>query len=685
MTTTLKLIDDVEEISFINDASFKLVDSTFEADIPSKKETRTNLVFSSGRDLIDTAYNNRIIRFRFFVIGSDDISIHSNITKVTRMLIRSQNPVYMNGGGYVNNVKISEIINNVPTYVEGKNTGDNGLILRYKLSPNTPSGTIKNELGANVTPSGILTFRIITGDLKVLKSFSTARKVQIDGAYKFYAECEITLEAEPFALGEARVIAERSSAAYFEGVTLSSPNRFIVPASSVPGDAPALTRIYTSMVYSQKPGITIARDAGVSLLNSCTPPIVSQNISGEVNPPSPPLSSYNLKNDFTAWADVENNDVMAYRVRVTKTDQIPNQYSVTRFSWNGSGWTSASITSDQNMIAGVPFKLDANSEIYGLFYSNFGHTLNNEWWVEFLHSVLPTDVGVKNAAVRMARGQYSQINTRLPITVTLNTQTPASVPANQIFSPEGYYIGSAYFNVPPGCKSKYRIIANVVGSVNLLPSTLELMSTVSFALPVVSSTIYVTRNEQSTITDISALSTQTEATTSDWVLLEGNVVQLGVLDFSPNSAGFTGHHGANSFGVINFRLRAVSNIKTNATFTIERVLLIPCQDDDSYLDAAWTYTGSGYQVYCNYDYSNSYIAHSNSCYFDSGYNGISQTLGLDATYSGAPVTLIPNVKNTIIFYAREGTNGNWRDYQYKESASTGKTSLAIRPRYLFGG
>lgn len=658
MTTTLILQDDVESASFIGDSTYKLIDGSFEADIPSKKETRTNIPFSSGRDLVSMSYNNRSIRFDFMVVGSTEAAVHDGITKITRMLVRAASPTYLSGGGYNDNVKIYE----GSGYVEGKNTGDNGLVLRFKLDSAAATGTITNELGtAGATPTNIVTFRIINGDLKITKSFSSARKAQIDNAHKFYVQCQLTLEAEPFALGEARIIAQLDEGSLgFQGLARNISNRFFISASSVPGDAPALTRIYTKI--GGPGGITIARDAGQSVLNCSSVPIINN-------------SSY--KNDIIVYGQFTTNSIFGYEIKITQTGaadafQWRRYDKVTGADEDDSPfWSVGSWSSDIYIQPNIPVRIDtgnANRIIYVLFQSDTGHNLNTMWFVESDQVRLTTSAGFLDTQSKLGTVNNVDINPKKIITNDISTN------GNLFYAKTGSSIGSGYFTVPPGCRSKYRIVLDVSTASE---TTYELMSEVRF----------FSTSEIGGV--VKANSTQ--PILSDWVLKESDTIHLGVLDLTPSAMGFSNHPGTIIQGEIQVKLRAVANIPSSgATFNINAIFLIPCQDDDSYLEAAWMFSGNNREVYCNYDYNNPYVAETSANHFDVNFSGYARTVGLDYTASGSPITLIPNVVNTVIFYTKTGANGDWRSYKYGNGTftglpRTGRVSLAIRPRYLFGG
>ena len=174
----------------------------------------------------------------------------------------------------------------------------------------------------------------------------------------------------------------------------------------------------------------------------------------------------------------------------------------------------------------------------------------------------------------------------------------------------------------------------------------------------------------------------------DWIKpeLSTTLTSLGVIDLSPESAPFLLNPNSFGYGSINFYLHAITPITTGAVADVSYVLLVPDSDDNALMHAAWSFdSAAGREVYCNYDPNNQYIAEVDANHFDSGYNGNSSIVGLDYLMTGNIITLIPNVDNTIVFYPVYQTQGNWRQSIVNTAGHTQETSLAIRPRYLYGG
>lgn len=602
---TLILKDDVDSVTFINtpanSGTYRYLENTFETQIPERKEIRTDLLYGFGRDLLSLSYRNRSIRFQFLVVGSTDSVVQAAITKISRMLIRAQDPIYLNGGGYSDTL----------TSAEGLNTGDNGLILRYKLRSST-EGTIENELGANVTGQNILTYKVISGDLRVIDQVSSGRKMGND----YVATCELILETDPFGLAEARILAKATGDGFYGVGTApdidNRHNRFHIPAASIPGDAPALTRIYTNLQNAL--GIIIGRDAGISLLNSTS---------------FPAFTGTGL-NDCFVWGQKRANASNSYfRIKITGTG-TPNQ-----FAWSandGSTWSSnIAIT------ARTPIQL-SGTDTWVYFVNSTGHTLNDYW--RFMD-------------------HQTYINGTTAIDIYSNRES--------FYAMGGGTFSTTSFTIPKGCHSRYKIYADInISGVQYYEVSMGIA--------------YYTLAG----TSVAA----TEDIQYDWIKPESDsiLVDMGMIDLSPKSSPFMLQPGAFSYGKITLKLRAISNISSPGSAKLDYILFVPAQDDNSYMHAAWDYdSASGREVYCNFDPNNPYLAEVDANHFTTGYNGSSSVAGLDFTMAGNVITLIPGVDNTIVFFPLLVATGNWRGAQATAGGHTGETSLAIRPRYLFGG
>ena len=591
----LKLKDDIQSVDFINDTGYDLMDNTFNAQIPQRRETRIDsLRGGSTRDLLTSSYGLRTVNFDFRITGSSDSDVHSKITAITQMLVRSSAETYLSGGGYSASMSTTE----------GDNTGDSGLVLEYQMK--VTSTSITNEDGDSDTDTGKVIFRVVTGDIVINNQLSASRS----GAdLSYYATGSISLECEPFALGVARIIGSKSGQGYWSyPVTPDNThtNKMFIDAVDVPGDAPALTRIYTQIVGGMS--IIIARDAGVSILNSTT--VAAFTGAG--------------KNDMLSYGQSRNDTAHKFRVRIVGTG-TPDT-----FQWsddNGSSYTSAA-----NIVAKTPTKL-GSYDVYVYFASSTGHTAGEYW--SFVDSQSVLDAG----------GTATDLYTNR----------------------DNYYAGSsitgaASFTIPPGCMSKYRVYAHVSTDIDM-----DLQMQITF-----------TGNTSTASTDPMKY---------PWIrTTRGTAVDLGVLDLSPKVLPFMSHPGAFAKGRIKIHARALEDLSSGDEVTFYSIFLVPAQDEYAYLHAAWDLDDTGREVYCNYDPNNPYIAEVSNNHMDSA-TELAYTVGLDYTNAGSVITLIPNVDNTLLFLPLYSVASyvDWRTSIFSSSTYSGEVSVAIRPRYLYGG
>lgn len=602
--TVLVLKDDLESVDLNKSANYMYVDDTLNITMPTRNETKFQSSYNAGRDLLTLSYSTRTITFEVYVLGATDNDVRANVSRISRMLLRASQNVYVAGGAFSQDITIDE----------GKNTGDQGLVFRYRLGT-TNEGTIEKENGTNVTGANTLTFRIITGDIEPLNTLTTTRSISAGGGKK-YKHCRITLEAEPFALGEARLVSEITGDGY-EAYPISPANnqvnRAFINAADVPGDAPALTRIYTSIASGS--GVIIGRDAGISLLNSTSVPVFTG--SGV--------------NDMFCYGQMRSATGKSYVVKITGTG-TPNQF---QYSVNGGAFSSSI-----NITVRTPIKLGTD-EVYVFFNQATGHALNDQW----------------TFVSHQAHLSY--------------TGSSFDLYANRasVHSATGYGVGSVGFTVPPGCRSKYRVYANFTFTGGI--------SVGEFAMDI----RFVGYNGTSRA--------ETLSTIYDWVSARLDAaVDLGILDLTPRVTPHLLHPSGMLEGRIYFLFRSDGNVPNPTTCKVNNVFLVPCQDDYAYMHAKWVYDGVGREVFCNYDAANPYMAEVAGNQFDSSYPGIVSIVPLDGTYSGNMITLMPNVDNTLLFLPM-GTalagSGDWRHSTFSAAAKTQSTSVAIRPRFLYGG
>ena len=102
------------------------------------------------------------------------------------------------------------------------------------------------------------------------------------------------------------------------------------------------------------------------------------------------------------------------------------------------------------------------------------------------------------------------------------------------------------------------------------------------------------------------------------------------------------------------------------------------------MHAVWTYDGYGREVYCNYDSNYPYIAEVSANFFDSTSLTNISGVGLNGTYAGNVITLVPGIDNTLLILPIFSVSTmDWRGGTAISSGQTsGDTYVAIRPRCL---
>lgn len=152
----LKLKDDIDTVDFINDTEYAIEDGTLEISMPQRNDIRYASVGSGGANLVSANYENRIIDFSFFVYGNTDQEVNTRISKISKMIVRSVEPVYIGGSGY------SAI--NTPSV--GSNTGESGLVFISRLhDEGGPSK--KNESNVTQALDLSIVYKIVTANLTV--------------------------------------------------------------------------------------------------------------------------------------------------------------------------------------------------------------------------------------------------------------------------------------------------------------------------------------------------------------------------------------------------------------------------------------------------------------------------------------------------------------------------------------
>lgn len=607
MTATLKLKDDNETVDFLDGTNYKLQDSTFKISIPEKVESRVNDNFFAGRNLQRMEYGPRQITFDVRVVGSTQLAVSQSVSKIQRLLSRASSLTYLQGGAYNQNL----------TMVEGSDTGDQGVILQLRRGSDALTNITSEYTNDSTAISGLYTMRVISGDLEVVDNIFGSADRMGTTPNKYFRNCTLTLQVEPFILGPSTVISTLATPGYKNeplnsaGTDNGQVNRLFIAAASVPGDVEALTRIGTKLNNSQ--GIIIARDAGISLLNCPSYPTLSSGLD-----------------DVFVYGNVYDDSNLSLKIKINSVGS-PNQFQFSNN--NGSSYGTA-----QNIVAWTPFQLTPASggpiDAYAVFGSTTGFTLNQTWTFSN-HQAYFDNPGS-----------------------SLDTYTIRE----DLMGESGAALYSFYVNVPPGCRSRYKFVAALQSDI-----LAEFRMRVSF------------------IGRASASSRiATEPQYYEWVGPYGNrTIDLGLIDLTSMTNPFMSHPYTGTVLQIIIYARTQEEIVSDTADVIGflRGYLVPAQDEYSYMQAGWKNDGAGREVYSNYDAGNPYIAEESVNLFDGNLSG-RVSMGLDATYGGNIVTLIPNVKQTILFVPMLSVSQDWRAAGLQTNGETGDTYVAIRPRYL---
>ena len=603
MAATLILKNDFDSINFRDTTGIKLEDGTFEVSDPDIDDIRFTSQRNS-RDLRYMIYKSRTIEFEFYVVGTTHADVTNIIQRISRMLNIAAQEQYINGGAYSH---IGAYSQNVGT----NDTGDTGLILQFDLD-GTNEVITSEKTNLSTSAPLLYTARVISGYLNSMEEIYTS--IQKFGT-KIFRKCSIELEVEPFFTRQSRIVST------FTDLTSSPPspytvnetNRLFISGANIIGDAPALTRISTQITGGQ--GIIIARDAGISLLNSCTSPVYV-----------PATGTH--KNDMFCWGFRETQTGYSVEVNIVSGGS-PNQYQYR--TNDGSGWSSWS--SSRTIVAKQPQEL--LDDVWIMFWTSTGHIATDIWTFQ-------------------THQTYTDIST------TYNLFSNAAA----MYTEDGFVTATKRFTIPPGCKSRYKVLLNFLNSdANLL----EYSMNVSF-LGYDGTAVRVTTGTQK----------------FDWVRppITSRYVDLGIIDLNPTSSPFLLHPNTVTEMDITIYLRTEETLISGDDIVLDSIYLVPVQDDTGYFHCVWKFDYEGREVFSNYDPSNPYICEISHNVLDGASPDTAFSVPLDATYAGNPITLIPGVTNTLLFLPIFSTNtSDWRIGSL-EAGDTGGGYIAIRPRFL---
>lgn len=603
----LILKDDNEQVNFIYDKDtnpyFSLSDNTFKMSVPEKVEIRVDDNFFAGRNLQRMEYGPRQVTFDARVMGTTEKAVSENVSKIQRLLSRAGSLTYLQGGAYNQNVSM----------IEGSDTGDHGVILQLKRGDDS-HGNITNEMTDNSTAlQGLFTMKVIGGDIEVTDNIFGSADRTGKNPNLYYRNCTITLQTEPFILGASRIIMSTATPGFKNSPVTGGSNtvRAFVQAADVPGDVEALTRVGTKLNNAQ--GIIIARDAGISVLNCPSYPVVSGG-----------------KDDIFVYGQILNTGNLALRIQIVAGGGGTNTF---RFSNdNGSTWGST-----QNVVAWTPISLvpfaGGASGAFVVFGSATGFT-TNQYWTFINHQSFVAGASAIDA--------YDN--------------------RNDFMTDSGKAIHSFYVNIPPGCRSRYKMLAYITSDIYC-----EYRMRVNFI---------------GRASDVSRVATEPQH--YEWTgPFLGRMLDLGVIDFTSLSVPFMSHPYAGTVLQVTIYARTMEQILVDPSGSVQflRGHLVPVQDEFGYMQAGWKTDGSGREVYSNYDAGNPYVAEESVNKFDGDLTG-RISMGLDMTYGGNVITLIPNIRQTLMFVPLISVSTDWRASTLGTNGETGDTYLAIRPRYL---
>lgn len=639
MVADLIIKDDVESYSFIAHANLQLLDETFKMGYPKLETTTHRKTFYAGKDLLGSEFGPRKVSFGFHAVGDTDNAADAIINKISRMIIRSQSDTYVSGGQY-----------NKIRYSEGNDTGDNGLILRVNFGGYTRAITTESANEEDIIQSsGYFTLRIISAELEVLKIYSGLRTKEVDGSLKYYRECILSFECEPFFLGPSEILetsaditTDMGLAGFSNGICAPIPrpynvnagytnayNKFVISGSAIKGDAPMPIRL---SAFHEAKSIILARDAGVSLLN---------------NPSFPEMLSGTARNDIFVYGQIKEPETYIYRVE-TRSDSLNGEYRTS--DDNGATWSS------WNTIApGVSNQiLGAGGEQHDAYV------------------VFPSE----NAADYDAAGvwKFNSHQSYIPGNGATNYNTLT----NSLFNGTiGQQIDEFKFTVPPGCFSRYAVFANIIAQ-----GRHEYKMGVRYFMPGSEAEWYYTEDSQFTWTQMG------DKNYNDCI------VNLGLIDFSPRGTPGSLNPQFGFMGEVKVLTRNLQYQSTpTGTIEVRNIWLVPIQDKYGFMYSVWNMINRGVTVHSNYDAANPYRIFTTANWLAPYDNAdalaeaapITYGVPMDGTMAGNIPMLIPGVDNTIMMLAF-GTGATIPDWRSQELLPTNAKEitfgLAGRPRYL---
>ncbi len=635
MGSILRIKDDVETVDFVGDANgiYKLLDGTLEIPPPDPVDVRSS---RNSNRLIERTWRNRRITFEYEVNEVPAVEdIFLSMVRPSRILARATNQTYLDGDSFSGTPDIDTLF-----------TGDAGCILQIRFGP-IGTAVLDDEDGGTYTDTRILTTKIISGTLEVVRPFSTQMQLDETSGNRKVMRIRVNLECDPFFLGDPIVVANVPDPGFCQPPDIEAEythNKLLIEAADIPGDFPALTRITTRITDAL--GIIMARHAGNCLLNCPSFPVYV-GASGR--------QDFIVGGYSTDPVIFASGGELIMRVKVTATDAGGDtvQYSIN----DGSTWSGNIILEDHTVVdIGV-------TGFYFTFFHKTGHTIADYW---------------------RFRGNQSYLlpNSGATIPVGIGGGSGAAY-----MSATGATVDSFYLNFPKEATGKYKILAQFEWDQALDPEFRMSLAYRGFL------------NSGSWWQD-------TKDASFDWSRgFEGylrNIIDLGTIDLTPSGAPSRGHPNSHAMATATVYARGAENEAVSYNIGLTKIFLCPVQDDDGFLWAGWKFDGEGREVYSNFDFRNPYIGEisaslsdkdaADTMYADATDVTLdnARVVSLDESHVGNMLTLMPGVDNTLVFAPLlTGITGN-PDFRgsYWDTSDIGLTqavTVAIRPRYIMVG
>jgi len=171
-------------------------------------------------------------------------------------------------------------------------------------------------------------------------------------------------------------------------------------------------------------------------------------------------------------------------------------------------------------------------------------------------------------------------------------------------------------------------------------------------------------------------------TTGSWL------ADCGVLDLSPSGLRGSGHPKGVKTINATIKIRGVDVPTSGASISVDRMLIVPALDPNSFIRTAWIDSGENV-IFSNFDAEAPYTVASGRGMFTAGTTSVQNTVvPLAETHEGNIITLVPGVTNTVVVYPLS-VPFITRDFRVAipsvGDTPTTRIDLAVRPRYMFVG